>query len=382
MIRSDFPRPEYDKETVRRAGNVLRGPVLWSEDQSAEIREIFAIANNWREAHAYPMRRFRFELFGQMRQLKQEAPAPVARLKRMRSIRKKLRTTPLHLDQIQDLAGCRAILASIEDVRLLVTACRDNLPHEVRRETDYINKPKQSGYRSHHILFNYRPREHLEIEKAFEGQRVEIQVRTRLQHSWATAVEAVGLVKSEDMKGGLGDARWLRLFQLMASEFAIAEHCPELPGAPSRKERVAEIKDLDASLNAVGMLENLSQAFRYLDTYYTPENPKYFLLKYDNTNGTVEVLGYDDVLRGTMSFEQAENDESVNSVLVEADKIESLKDAYPNYFGDVQLFKRNLSDVTRGKDAKEYTMPPQQTVRPVARETPDLSWFKRRMRWR
>jgi hypothetical protein len=83
-----------------------------------------------------------------------------------------------------------------------------------------------------------------------------------------------------------------------------------------------------------------------------------------------------------MSFEQAENDESVNSVLVEADKIESLKDAYPNYFGDVQLFKRNLSDVTRGKDAKEYTMPPQQTVRPVARETPDLSWFKRRMRWR
>jgi ppGpp synthetase/RelA/SpoT-type nucleotidyltranferase len=71
--------------------------------------------------------------------------------------RKKLRSTPLHLDQIQDLAGCRAILPYIMDVRLLVTACRDNLPHEVRRETDYINKPKQSGYRSHYVLFNYRP---------------------------------------------------------------------------------------------------------------------------------------------------------------------------------------------------------------------------------
>jgi hypothetical protein len=45
-------------------------------------------------------------------------------------------------------------------------------------------------------------------------------------------------------------------------------------------------------------------------------------------------------------------------VLVEADKIESLKEAYPNYFGDVQVFKHNLSRIVRGEDAIEFTLSP------------------------
>jgi hypothetical protein len=56
--------------------------------------------------------------------------------------------------------------------------------------------------------------------------------------------------------------------------------------------------------------------------------------------------------------------------------------AYPNYFGDVQLFKMQLKKITQGDDAVEYTMPPQATVPKGPKEKVDLSWFKRRMRWR
>src|SRR3954447_12934345 len=51
-------------------------------------------------------------------------------------------------------------------------------------------------------------------------------------------------------------------------------------------------------------------------------------------------------------------------VLVEVGKIENLKKAYPNYFGDVEIFRNQLRLVTRGLPAMEYTMLPKQTIPP------------------
>jgi hypothetical protein len=36
-------------------------------------------------------------------------------------------------------------------------------------------------------------------------------------------------------------------------------------------------------------------------------------------------------------------------VLVEVDKLDNLERSYPNYFGDVQIFKEQLRLVTKGK---------------------------------
>src|SRR5690606_31823478 len=110
-----------------------------------------------------------------------------ARPKRMASIRRKLATTTLHLDQIQDIAGCRAVLDNIEGAHKLVASIREQFPHHIRREFPYIEKPKKDGYRSHHFALDFTP------NGKCDGRRVELQIRTRLQHSWATAVEAVGL---------------------------------------------------------------------------------------------------------------------------------------------------------------------------------------------
>jgi hypothetical protein len=72
-----------------------------------------------------------------------------------------------------------------------------------------------------------------------------------------------------------------------------------------------------------------------------------------------------------------------DTVLIEADKLEDLRDAYPNYFGDVRVFTRNLQLVTTGKEAVEYTAPPKPIApsRPV--EAADMSWFNlhRRRQW-
>ena len=106
---ADFPQLEYSMREVRRVGDILKGEIAWSDDRATELKDIFRIANNWRDSHLFPMTKLRQEMIGKMRSLQLEG-LTAARLKRMRSIRKKLRTIKGNYSQIQDLGGCRATL--------------------------------------------------------------------------------------------------------------------------------------------------------------------------------------------------------------------------------------------------------------------------------
>ena len=381
---AEYPRFEYSMKDVKRAGEIIAGELPWNDETAPQIRDAFHIANNWRDAYAYPMWSLRYSLMWFMRHHNLEG-VTVARLKRMQAIQRKLRRIPHNLSQLQDLGGCRAILPSIADVRSLVALLRDRTRHHQRAEDDYIAKPKPDGYRSHHLMFLYRGRGPAAVH---DDRRIEVQIRTRLQHSWATAVEAVGLFRGEDLKGNQGSADWLRLFQLMSLEFAVAEGFPELRDVPPRHSRIAEIKELDQKLEAASTLQNMSYAVRWTDIAIQPgDKVRYYLIEFDNATKQVRVIPYFNPKSATFSYDNAESFDnksgmaSKNIVLVEADKLENLKTAYPNYFGDVQLFKKQLNNLTRGKDVEEYTVKPQETVSQRPKENPDLSWFKRRIRW-
>lgn len=236
---SGYPHLEHPKRAVRRAGERLAAPIIWREEQREEIVQTFAIAYAWRDAHMFPMRSVRGSVVEAMRRVGVKGFA-VARPKRMSSIKKKLIRLETTLDQIQDLAGCRAVVHDIAGVRSLIDACKVRFPHELRREYPYIEQPKPDGYRCHHMVFNFKGRN--EEAAHYDGLRVELQIRTRLQHSWATAVEAVGMFRDEDMKAGHGNPDWLRLFQLMSAEFAVAEKCVLDEPAELRVGRISELR--------------------------------------------------------------------------------------------------------------------------------------------
>lgn len=257
---NEYPHLEYPKRDVRRAGEVLGAPIIWSDDRRDEIIRTFAVAYSWRDAHLFPMRAVRFGVAGRVRSAKLPGFV-VARPKRMSSIRKKLGRLEGTLDQIQDLAGVRAVMDDIAGVRQLIEHCKQ-LPHELRKEYPYIDSPRSSGYRSHHMVFNFKGEDH---EAAYNGLRVELQVRTRLQHSWATAVEAVGTYRSEDMKGGQGNEDWLRLFELMSAEFAVTEKCASEEAPGDRAARIDELRSLNEKLRAVGVLEDLRNATKFAE---------------------------------------------------------------------------------------------------------------------
>ena len=287
---TDYPRFEYRMKEVKRAGKVIAGSLAWTPENQSTIRHAFLVANSWRDAHAYPMRSIRYSLLARMRQQGLRALS-AARLKRMQAIRRKLRRIMASLDELQDLGGCRLILSSMDEVRTLIDAIHAEPRHDLWDEDDYIATPKRDGYRSHHLMFKFRGRN--EATAIHNGRRVEVQIRTRLQHSWATAVEGVGLFLNQDLKGNHGSAEWLRLFLLMSAEFAESEGCAATEGVPPHIERVREIQELDGALGATNTLENLRHAVDRTDIPLLPGyRPTHYLLRYDNVRKVVQVKPY------------------------------------------------------------------------------------------
>ena len=261
---SGFPQFEHDVRTVAEAGNVIADELPWTGKSRPQIIDAFLIANSWRDAHAYPMRSIRRKIIFLMGKNGVQGVS-ASRLKRMPAIRRKLRRLKwLKLDNMQDLAGCRVVVPTIVEVNNLVELLSEQSGYRVGKPDDYIACPKIDGYRSHHLMIHYQGRGSAEV---FTGRRIEVQIRTRLQHSWATAVEAVGMFRGEDLKSEkTGSTEWLRLFQLMSAEIALVERCPESPIVPTHRERVSEIIHLERRLRAVQMLDNLSNVVQWEET--------------------------------------------------------------------------------------------------------------------
>ena len=52
---------------------------------------------------------------------------------------------------------------------------------------------------------------------------IEVQFRTKLQHTWATAVEMMGIYTKSNLKSSQGNKDILRFFLLVSSIFAMIE---------------------------------------------------------------------------------------------------------------------------------------------------------------
>lgn len=107
--------------------------------------------------------------------------------------------------------------------------------------------PQRSSYRSYHAIYK--------VPVSGISYRVEVQIRTRLQHLWATGVEAVGEVygleyKSPDTRAKLRGKEQMRdrFLTLSSHLFAREEEMPGIPGVSddvySICSEIAEICDI------------------------------------------------------------------------------------------------------------------------------------------
>jgi ppGpp synthetase/RelA/SpoT-type nucleotidyltranferase len=203
----------HSKGQIDKAGHSLIA--LPKDDPERQLA--IAVVDNWRVCHAYPLQIIKMTLFRRARKIDQHALI-AQRLKRRPSIEIKLRDNPnMKLSQMQDIGGCRDILKTVADVKKLVAkykayhakSPKDRSAWDGSEEFDYIQRPKPDGYRSVHLIFRFRSP--ISKRAVFNGQRIEIQIRSKLQHIWATAVETAQVFTGQALKSRIKNASedWL-----------------------------------------------------------------------------------------------------------------------------------------------------------------------------
>ena len=171
------------------------------------------------------------------------------RIKRLPSIIRKLELLDwMTLAQMQDIGGCRAVLRNIAHVKKLMLGYQAGYGvHKLVRCDDYIETPRKSGYRGVHLVYKYQSDG---IGAPYNDQQIEMQLRSQMQHIWATAVETVDTFTRQALKSSLGQPDWLRFFALMSSAIAIAERSPLVPGTPQEGSAlIAELRAVATRLD-------------------------------------------------------------------------------------------------------------------------------------
>lgn len=250
------------------------------------------------------------------------------------------------LGGMHDIGGFRAVLKDTKDLsRLKKILDKNSFNHKIKRVVDYVEEPKDSGYRSIHYIYNYTSK----IEK-YKGVLLELQIRTKLQHNWATAVETAGISTKTSLKSSQGPDEWLEFFKIVSSLFAIKENLPVLD---IHSERTMESLMVDCyktskKLNVITILKGLQvsakkiEVDKYVGEYYIIN----ISVKEKNVRiSTFKKSQYERATRRYLELEKSIDDTQNAVVLVSSISIKSLKKAYPIYFLDTTEFITALEKV-------------------------------------
>ncbi|TSK04463.1 MAG: (p)ppGpp synthetase [Geobacter sp.] len=347
MVYPNNEFPGGSKSRVNRAGANVRNNQASSDD--------LKVIDTWRAAHRAVLNTFQAIL---RNRTKGSMITVAQRHKRKRTIFDKLRRFPrMELSRMDDIAGCRLIFPSIAELYEF----RDNFHsarfnHKRRNDKDkydYIKKPKGTGYRGIHDVYEYDVNS--ATGKNLTGLFVEIQYRTNVQHAWATAVEVVGFVTESQPKFQEGDDRYH--YAMALSSEILARTFEESFGAfpeLSDGELVSEFTKMDSELRLLKTLRGLNATNKAFS-----ENRNSILIF--SPTGDLEVRTFrdsPDALRSLFELETLYPERDI--VLVRADTSDEVRIAFKNYFSDardfLQLMHEGLSKlkarVSRGRRRK------------------------------
>jgi putative GTP pyrophosphokinase len=162
------------------------------------------------------------------------------RVKNIISIVEKARIKDIPLSEveqhIEDIAGVRIVTKFVEDIAkiVLMIRARSGGDLEIVREKDYLKKPKESGYKSYHVIVKYAvytsngPKEIL----------AEIQIRTLAMNFWATIEHSLKYKYRHNMPANLKN----RLIKCAEASYNLDEEMAKIRSEIIEAERIEELK--------------------------------------------------------------------------------------------------------------------------------------------
>jgi len=322
------------KNKINKAGDNIRLGIATQEDHK--------IIEDWRVSHRAVLNTFQAIL--RMR-TKGSNIIVAQRHKRKSTIYDKLsRHSGMQLSRMDDIAGCRLIFNSINDLINFRSKFHKARFHHKRKNDidkyDYIKNPKYSGYRGIHDVYEYNVNSIKGI--SLKGLNVEIQYRTKIQHSWATAVELIGFITVNKPKFQQGDKKVQKLL-VYASEILTRAFEKMKGPMPSinNKDLVNKFKNIDKEINIISMLKRLNTIKQ------TKTNKKNMILIFDQEN-KLEIKSFNDATEAFKQLFILEKDNpNKDIVFVRADSDESIRLAFKNYYADAKDF---ISQIEKGCD--------------------------------
>jgi ppGpp synthetase/RelA/SpoT-type nucleotidyltranferase len=221
------------KRKIDTAGLVLANSqgmseedLLSSEDILTKFLESERIFDEYRKSHLQPLSQTTLELqnwltdYGKSYYIAQ-------RLKRKPQIIRKLNRLTVRLTQLQDIGGCRIIVDKNADVDKLLKYLKEKVEQQdnlaIERITDYREKGRDNtGYRSVHAILKR------------SNVRLELQIRSRIQHYWAESIERTSVIYGYYLKEGEGDSSVIQYFKNLSDVFFDIE----AGGEPSPQQKL------------------------------------------------------------------------------------------------------------------------------------------------
>ena len=374
------------RKQATAAGKMLKE--LSGQQNSEEYGKQILILDSWRHQHEEPAQIFFKKLVG----IINKYPDSMAtyRLKRKESILKKLYRSNgnFELGAMDDIAGCRVIVNSVSEVYEVyneILNLKKAKEIDIKKTKDYIKNPEESGYRSLHIIV----KQTLTQEDIDRQYRIELQIRTKLQHYWSTAVEAMSEIDNVEYKdptliskGNIRIQSCLQFFKVISELF----DCCENDDARSKsKEKFVNsvrtndnfkeiIEDLKAARSSVTInmqknsaqggeglyLLELSRETQELTIHsYTMDCVEKAITNYNSKENSsisnkANKIQYDtEIDSGSVNKDltvekpdaQTSYITSINRVLIYAKNKDQLGDTYPNYSYNIEKFIEKVEEL-------------------------------------
>lgn len=346
----------FSKKEIDRAASSIRHGCI-DEDRIDAIDKI----QNFRAIHLYPLMLMKNHLARTANKVSKNIII-ARRLKRLPTIIDKLERPTLDgvtdnaikLTRMQDIGGCRAIVKNLSTLLMLKRRLENSSSvHEIVKVYDYL-KPKDSGYGGIHLVYSCF--HNANDDNEWKRTKIEIQLRTNLQHAWATSLEIIDTLEQIKLKTSLeGHDDWRRFFYISGVLVAHDEGASVLP-ANEINELNRELASLEEKLDVLSKLLKFSLAIKAVTSRSKDK-------KHDKSQGMclvimekenfIEELNEDfikiklhvkkfnlkDSNLAIAELNKSEKDENVIiSALLSTSDAKNLKKAYPNYFGSTSEF--------------------------------------------
>lgn len=357
----------YSSAEIKRAGIAL----LETDLDTSKLDHTLNVLTYWRNAHVQPLKQAEQLLLKYIFKIDKNAFL-AKRLKRFDSIRKKLNYAKkknlqiMQLTNVQDIGGLRVVVTDLRKLKNIQKVLMNELcfyeNDKLIKYDNYIEKPKPNGYRSIHLISKF-------INEYGDKRKVEIQLRTRLQHSWATSLEIIDLFTQQNLKSDDGEQNFLNFFRDVANQLSIIEGSEYFIKNDSEQltkqylEQVLKNKILTRECIQIRDFLGKSDAFgktieknfidyrsllESVESSITNTKKGYVLLRLNTMKGSVDLEFFkpEEYLQATQRYANYEKLllENRNWViaLVSTNALGGIKEAYPNYFADSQLFLKYL----------------------------------------